>query len=557
MIMSKESFRFGKYEAKFKIPGDGWWPAFWVWHHDEIDIFENFWDSTKFFTNIISGNQEGCDNLSRENSANLLDGNWHTFSLEWTPFKISFFHNNVLLQPEIYRYYDKFGIPLNIDCDNNIIPEGEYYINPLFVESKERAFNPIINLSVLPRHGLDSSCTYDVTCQSTDCGTDWGHPIDKNCNIIGDIPAVMEIDYVKVTESNYSVCNSVLAYGNNCSLTGINRDPKDCKPVCVNVPSNIYVENYFTNDWLSEVEILNVTAGNKIQILSFDNYEINYKFLTSGSEWIEIDYLDACNYQSKFRIPLETEEILNIGIQDVSIIENNPCNYTLTLTSPFKENCNLSFDATFVNIWGDPYDATVSRNGNELLIDYHQLNFADYLILEMTYNSECQGNVTQQRTFDIISCADCCPINTYFDGLNCWFFNIPQGYLPLIYNNSFYTKQNCEISNSNNCCPPATTYDGTNCFFGYFPAEFNGFIYENSFYTNSDCEYCPYNRMLIGTASSSQKVDVQNNIQSTSKIQGTPIIYYNAGNNIKLQSGFSVSADSSFSATIKHCNPQN
>jgi len=179
------------------------------------------------------------------------------------------------------------------------------------------------------------------------------------------------------------------------------------------------------------------------------------------------------------------------------------------------------------------------------------------LILEMTYNSECQGNVTQQRTFDIISCADCCPINTYFDGLNCWFFNIPQGYLPLIYNNSFYTKQNCEISNSNNCCPPATTYDGTNCFFGYFPAEFNGFIYENSFYTNSDCEYCPYNRMLIGTTSSSQKVDVQNNIQSTSKIQGTPIIYYNAGNNIKLQSGFSVSAGSSFSATIKHCNPQN
>jgi len=63
--------------------------------------------------------------------------------------------------------------------------------------------------------------------------------------------------------------------------------------------------------------------------------------------------------------------------------------------------------------------------------------------------------------------------------------------------------------------------------------------------------------MLIGTTSSSQKVDVQNNIQSTSKIQGTPIKYYNAGNNIKLQSGFSVSAGSSFSATIKHCNPQN
>jgi len=555
MIMSKEGFKFGRYEASFKIPGKGWWPAFWLWHHDEIDIFENLFDDTKFLTNIYSGDQDECDNYSKENSADLLDGNWHKFAVEWTPFKISFYHDNVLLEPEIYRYYNKSGISLDIDCLNNTIPQGKYYVNPNFVELRERVFRPILDLSILPRHGLDSSCTYDITCSSTDCGVDWGHPIDKDCEVVGELPARMYIDYVKVTEFDYSICNSVLTYGNNCALTGVKRTPKDCKPVCVNVPSNVYVENYFTNDWLSEVDILNVTSGNKIQILSFDNFEIIYKFLTAGSDWIEIAYLDACNNQAKFRFTLRTEEILSAGIQDMLVVDNKPCNYTLTLTSSFEENCNINFNAMAVNIWGNTLNATVSRNKNELLIDYNQLNFAEYLTLEINYESECQGNIVQQRTFDIISCADCCPKNTFFDGVSCWFYNFPQSYSPFVLNNGFYTNPNCGIDNSNNCCPEGSTYDGLNCFFGYFPSEFNGFVYGNSFFTNADCSYCPSDRALSGTSSSSTKVDVHNSIQSTSIIQGTPIVYYNAGNRIELQSGFSISADANFSATIKPCDP--
>lgn len=63
----------------------------------------------------------------------------------------------------------------------------------------------------------------------------------------------------------------------------------------------------------------------------------------------------------------------------------------------------------------------------------------------------------------------------------------------------------------------------------------------------NDCSFDCWN--------TSQKVDVHNNIQSTSKIQGTPIIYYNAGNNIELLKGFSISTGTTFSATIKPCNP--
>ena len=38
-ISTKNSYHFGKYECTVAdMPGKGWWPAFWLWHHEEIDI---------------------------------------------------------------------------------------------------------------------------------------------------------------------------------------------------------------------------------------------------------------------------------------------------------------------------------------------------------------------------------------------------------------------------------------------------------------------------------------------------------------------------------------
>jgi len=45
MIWSKEAFRYGVFEAKFKIPDgntEALWPAFWLWGGDEIDVMEGW-----------------------------------------------------------------------------------------------------------------------------------------------------------------------------------------------------------------------------------------------------------------------------------------------------------------------------------------------------------------------------------------------------------------------------------------------------------------------------------------------------------------------------------
>ncbi len=99
----KASFKFGKLEARIKVPNDmGLWPAFWLlgqnepkgWPYcGEIDILET-WNSTNFAQGTIHWENE----VSKPKRDSYLTGSvtladktqWHVYGLTWTPKTISF-----------------------------------------------------------------------------------------------------------------------------------------------------------------------------------------------------------------------------------------------------------------------------------------------------------------------------------------------------------------------------------------------------------------------------------------------------------------------------------
>lgn len=141
-LISKESFRYGYFEIKCKIPelnnnnytGKGFSPTFWLWPV-EPDAYDNThvtWSEIDFFE--IDGENNLVTNNIHYNSSNLSDhwslrspnlGNtdeddfivnfnsFQVFGCEWTPNYISFYHNGKLIQTSYTRYADDL-LPMNI-----------------------------------------------------------------------------------------------------------------------------------------------------------------------------------------------------------------------------------------------------------------------------------------------------------------------------------------------------------------------------------------------------------------------------------------------------------
>jgi len=94
-IDSKESFGFGKYEIRCKIPsGKGFWPAFWMYgegaggRNNEIDVFE-FWKNNTSDHNMTV-HYDGSMCQSDYNGPDYsLD--FHTFSVIWDNYKIEWY----------------------------------------------------------------------------------------------------------------------------------------------------------------------------------------------------------------------------------------------------------------------------------------------------------------------------------------------------------------------------------------------------------------------------------------------------------------------------------
>ncbi len=351
VLWSQEPFTNGRFTARVKLPESShWWSAFWLWHHDEIDIFENFGNKDKYKANVYSSNCAESEvfkpsenipppmgNFDPPFEYNLREG-FHTYSVEITPFKIKFFYtppwaDEVQLTRVHYRFYNENGEPLSIEC-GDVIPGGYYYKNPVFPEIRERNFNIIAGFTALVKYGKQIGYNEDGTprpCQNAlldncsecnaDCNPDifapaecnWGSPLADGCvPVDGSMDnAIMEIDYITVEEREYIACNSMMVYGDDCIRTGKKTEPLACSHTCLgnqalhsDATSSIFLENFTCDyndplNWTCEYDIANVTSSSAIEIIQDDqnnpdHYEIKYKIVGGGPRLIHIDYFDDC-----------------------------------------------------------------------------------------------------------------------------------------------------------------------------------------------------------------------------------------------------------------------
>ncbi len=175
MIYSQESFGFGKYEIRCKIPkGKGFWSVFWLFgaQNDEIDVFE-FWNEENVFGKYDPDKSSSdCHMTVHANDKMCMDHHrgvdfskdFHTFSVVWSNNKMEWYVDDVLRRT-IYKFYTLQGQP--IDC-HNIREDNLYILNRTY---------PMNNLNI---------------------GVSLGIQAGKNAPDENTVfPAYIEVDYVK------------------------------------------------------------------------------------------------------------------------------------------------------------------------------------------------------------------------------------------------------------------------------------------------------------------------------------------------------------------------
>ena len=177
MLYSDINFNHGKFEIRCKLPSQpGFWPAFWMWGFDEIDVFEY---CTQDPTNqIMSVHMEDCDNdggmevSSKHHSGIDASDGFHTYSVEWDPNFIDWRTDGQLVR-RVHRFMTITGSKLN--CGDNV-GLGTYWFNDIIANQR---LHVIANLSVNASH-VNNFC--------------YNSPPPSNTNF----PIDMEIDYIRV-----------------------------------------------------------------------------------------------------------------------------------------------------------------------------------------------------------------------------------------------------------------------------------------------------------------------------------------------------------------------
>jgi|GEM_PF-6232878 len=188
MIHSQDGVRFGKgrYEISCKLPqGKGFWPAFWLWAIDEIDVFDDVDDNTvadRLNVGTISTASPrpkcGLDDLY---TGNLSQG-FHIYAAEWHEYGIDFYINSVLVY-RIPRYYRLNGDPLLVQC-GQYIPIGWYVENSCYPDF-DREFPLIANLGITFRHPPNASTVFPQSLEIDYISVYERMPVDDDRNLCG------------------------------------------------------------------------------------------------------------------------------------------------------------------------------------------------------------------------------------------------------------------------------------------------------------------------------------------------------------------------------------
>lgn len=238
-------------EVRCKVPkGVGLWPAFWMWHFDEIDVFEYF------------GTKEGCGigSFKRFQSAYIgsdlipcsskhkfsfdLTEEFHTYKVEVTKWYIKWFFDGDLIReaPRLIKFSD---LSSTLTCGTTLGPG--LFIEDLrfFSFTEERFFRPILNLAI------HQNCTMEE---------------------VSGLPAQFDIDFVRVYKAIDETDEENLCY---YYIEGSDN-------LCFGQPYNYLVEGNLQVD-----EIIWETSPN-LQIVDQSN---NFIKIVSNSEsgygWIK------------------------------------------------------------------------------------------------------------------------------------------------------------------------------------------------------------------------------------------------------------------------------
>jgi len=222
MLISKETFRYGYYEIRCKIPkpilpktNKGIGPNFWLWSSSstvgwsEIDIFEfngvlNNFTSNVHIEDIYGDTIHGIPNHP---SPILVDFNtYHTFAALWTPLKIEFFLDNVLYATANKSVDKLIEMPLIIDVNLPLVSYCQ------LIDTNNTQFPHNYDIDYVRVYQLKSDCTNDYSICSFD-------------NI------------------NYAHYKSISIGGNNCNIVVPNgKNIHLITSESVNIPSNLKVE---------------------------------------------------------------------------------------------------------------------------------------------------------------------------------------------------------------------------------------------------------------------------------------------------------------------------
>ncbi len=173
MINSKQIFtNYGKYEIRCQVPQrDGFWPAFWVFGWStEIDCFDDFNGAEKLQVGCVKWTNACGYPTSGQWSSNVkyhnnrvdegykyctsdLSQSFHTYTMEYDPFKINFYLDNVCIYT-IFRYYEDLlgGAPVFpfLGCN---LTTGTWLQNPSYPKIGDPV-QVIANLAVGGAAGL-------------------------------------------------------------------------------------------------------------------------------------------------------------------------------------------------------------------------------------------------------------------------------------------------------------------------------------------------------------------------------------------------------------------
>jgi len=166
-IFLKKGYNLGLFECRAKIPcTKGLYPVFWLWHHDEIVVFEFFGNSAEHY--VSSHNKEKYV-TTKFTKANYCD-DFHTYSVLWEEDEIIWYFDNKIIwkicRDELLNkdVAHKFPSPIN----------SNYNISESLPDIHNRWLSPNISLRIY----------------------EWSKSIDSKA-----LPDTLILDYIKIYQN--------------------------------------------------------------------------------------------------------------------------------------------------------------------------------------------------------------------------------------------------------------------------------------------------------------------------------------------------------------------